>query len=315
MLRKFLRQISIILSSLNFRKLKFNKKKHDKIQKNILKKLPKFFLKNPRLSTHINLSNEILKIIKSRKLDNFLRNAFIQKIFFIHNRIFIFFELRELKKDKNWNLWKYLLNENDVGKPIRYFLYPESSGNRIRQVYIIKKFFDFYNYKIDLKKIKRILEIGGGYGCMADIFSKFQNKINYTIYDMFEVNLLQYYYLKMNKHNPSFDKINGKLNLINKISDLNEFVKIKNNYIFIANWSISEFPLNFRYKFITAIKNSRCSIISFQENFEGINNYKFFKKLLKNFKKNYFSKIQPFKYYNNAFLNENKHYILTIIKK
>ena len=315
MLRKFLRQISIILSATNFRKKKFNKYKHNKVQNVILRKLPKLFLKNPRLSTHKNLSNEILQIIKSNKLKNFLRNALVQNIFFIHNRLFIFYELRELKKDKNWKLWKNLLIENDIGEPIRYFLYQESSGNRIRQVYIIKKFFDSFKDGIDIKKIERVVEIGGGYGCMADIFSKFQKKINYTIYDMFEVNLLQYYYLKMNNHNPSINKINGNLNLINKISDLNKFVRSKKNYIFIANWSISEFPLKFRHQFISAIKNSRYSIISFQENFEGINNYKFFKRILKNLKNNYISKIEPLKYYNNAFLNKNKHYMLTIIKK
>ena len=89
----------------------------------------------------------------------------------------------------------------------------------------------------------------------------------------------------------------------------------KNDYIFIANWSISEFPLKFRRQFISAIKNSKYSIISFQENFEGINNQKFFKGILKNLNNNYIYEIQPLKYYNNAFLNENKHFILTIIKK
>ena len=80
-------------------------------------------------------------------------------------------ELRELKRDKNWKLWSNLLNENNIGKPIPYFLYPKSSGNRIRQVYIIKKFFD--TVKIEkLRDIKNIIEIGGGYGCFADIFKK-----------------------------------------------------------------------------------------------------------------------------------------------
>ena len=315
MLRKFLRQISFLLSSINFRRIKFNKDKHYEVQKIIHKKLPKKKIKNPRLPTHKNLSNEILKIIESKKLQSFLRNTLLQNIFFIHNRLFIFYELRELKQDRNWKLWEKLLIENDVGKPIRYFLYQNSTGNRIRQVYIIKKFFDSYSNLIDLKKIKRIIEIGGGYGCMADIFLKFKKNIDYTIYDMFEVNLLQYYYLKMNNYNPFLNKTNGKLNLINKISDLKKFVKVKNDYIFIANWSISEFPLKFRRQFISAIKNSKYSIISFQENFEGINNQKFFKGILKNLNNNYIYEIQPLKYYNNAFLNENKHFILTIIKK
>ena len=38
-------------------------------------------------------------------------------------------------------LWKRLIKDSPIGKPVWYFLYPESTGNRIRQVYIIKKIF------------------------------------------------------------------------------------------------------------------------------------------------------------------------------
>ena len=61
---------------------------------------------------------------------------------------------------------------------------------------------------------------------------------------MLEVNLLQFYYLKMNRHNPKINMIKYKLNLINNLRDLNNFIKIKDKYLFIANWSISEFPID-----------------------------------------------------------------------
>ena len=112
MLRKFLRQISIFLSFTSNRKNKINIYKHNKVEKLLNKNLPNFILKNPRLSTHTNLSNEILKIITNKKLKNFLRNSFIQNIFFIHNRLFIYSELKELKKDKKWKLWKKLISDN-----------------------------------------------------------------------------------------------------------------------------------------------------------------------------------------------------------
>ena len=51
------------------------------------------------------------------------------------------------------------------------FLYTESTGNRIRQVYILKKFLDL-NQRVKLNRINKIIEIGGGYGCMSDIFLK-----------------------------------------------------------------------------------------------------------------------------------------------
>ena len=244
-------------------------------------------------------------------MEIFLRNNFIQNIFFIHNRFFIYSELKELKKDANWKLWKKLIKDNSVGNPIWYFLYHESTGNRIRQVYIIKKFLEL-NPTIKLTNLKKIIEIGGGYGCMTDIFFKINKKINYTIYDMYEVNLLQYYYLKMNNHNPKLNSYKNKINLINRLNDLKKF---KNNNLLIANWSLSEFPLNFRKKFFSTIKNSDNTIIFFKDNFKNINNYKFFTRQIKKLGSKYISKIDTFNHYNNSFLNKNKHYILTICRK
>ena len=314
MLRTFLRQTSILLSIFIFKKIKLNYKKHEKIEKFIKKKANKFYIENPRLRIHRNLSSEILNIIKSNNLKKFLRNSIIQNIFFIHNRFFIFFEFLELKNDKNWKTWKKLILENDIGKPIRFFLYSNSSGNRIRQVYIIKKFLDSAKL-INLEKIQNIIEIGGGYGCMADIFKKYNKNISYTIYDMFEVNLLQFYFLKMNNLNPALGKISGKLNLINDLKLVEKYSITKKNYIFIANWSISEFPKNFREKFFNTIYQSQYSIISFQENFENINNLKFFKKILKRLGNKFISNLQTYDHYNNSPLNNNNHYILTLVRK
>ncbi len=314
MLRKFLRQISIFFSIFYIRKIKINTKKHQKVQDFIKTKSNEIYKTNPRLNTHKDLAGQILEIIKSNNLNNFLRNSFVQNIFFIHNRLFIFFELLELKRDKNWRTWKKLILENDVGRPVRFFLYSNSSGNRIRQVYIIKKFLDGTK-SINLRKIQNVIEIGGGYGCMADIFIKLNKKISYTIYDMHEVNLLQFYFLKMNNHSPMLGKTSGKLNLISELNQLEKFTSPKMNYCFIANWSISEFPLKFRKKFFNVINRSKYSIISFQENFENINNLKFFNKTVDKLSNEFIVNLQTFDHYNNSPLNKNKHYILTLMKK
>ena len=314
MLRNFLRQFSIIFSIFYFKKIKINQKKHLRIEKFLKKKSNEIYKLNPRLNTHKILAVEILKIIKSDNLVKFLRNSFIQNIFFIHNRLFIFFELLELKKDRNWPIWKKLIQENDIGNPVRFFLYSNSSGNRIRQVYIIKKFLNS-SKSVNLKKIQNIIEIGGGYGCMADIFCKLNNKISYTIYDMHEVNLLQFYFLKMNNHNPILGKVSGKLNLISGLNQLYKFANTKKNYCFIANWSISEFPIRFRKKFFNTIIRSKYSIISFQENFENINNLKFFNNALLKLRKKFNFNLQTFDHYNNSPLNKNNHYILTLVRK
>ena len=314
MLKILLKKISINLSFYYLKKDRLNKKKHFKISNFLNKKINILFKKNPRLFTHTKLSNEIHEIINEKKLSNFLKNPLIQNIFFIHNRFFIRKELAELKKDKYWNLWNKLIIENDIGSPIRYFLYPRSSGNRIRQVYLIQKFLR-NTKEINLNKIQTIIELGGGYGCMAQLFYKLNKKINYNIYDMYEVNLLQYYYLIMNNCKTNLFVKRQGVNLISKFRDLNKIKKGKDIDLFIANWSLSEFPLKFREKFIPTIKRAKYSIICFQEKFESIDNTKFFKRLITKIKKDYEYKIINFEHYNQSLFNNTNHQMLIIKKK
>ena len=77
---------------------------------------------------------------------------------------------------------------------------------------------------------------------MADIFSKLPKKTSYTIYDMLEVNLLQFYYLKMNGHDPKFNSIKYRLNLINNLRESKEFYKNKRQlfiYSQLVNFRVS----------------------------------------------------------------------------
>jgi hypothetical protein len=265
-----------------------------------------------RKKTHDIFNKEIVYLIKKKKLINFLRNSSIQKMFFIHNRLFVNNELNEIKKDKKFlNRWQDLLKEDEVGDPIRYFLYPKSSGNRIRHVYHLKKFCDFSN--ININNINNVLEIGGGYGCMARIFSKIKKKIKYVIFDTFEVNLLQYYFLRLNKLDANIEIGKSKINLISSINKVNSCInnKKKSKTMLIANWSLSEMPLKLRSRFLNLIFKIPFILISFQDKFENINNYKYFdimkKKLIK---KGYKTQVSELKYYNNGFLNTNKHYYL-----
>ena len=154
-------------------------------------------------------------------------------MFFLHNRLFIYRELNQIKKSKKWLSYQSLLKEDHIGNPIRYFLYFNSSGNRINHIYQLYVLENQLN--IDLKKnIRTVFEFGAGYGCMARIFSKLKKKVKYICYDTEYVNLLQYYYLKHNNLNVGFSKIN-------KILLTSDLRKIKyNSDLFIANWSLSE---------------------------------------------------------------------------
>ena len=86
------------------------------------------------------------------------------------------------------------------------------------------------------------------------------------------------------------------------------------NSLFIANWSLSETPINFRKKFFKLIKNSKLILISFQENFENIDNLKYFKNLKKKLEKKFETKIINNKFYKGNFFKKQKHFFF-IAKK
>ena len=314
MIKGFLRYCLTLLSFFYKNDLSRLQKRHEIITKKLKNKLQYIkFEKEIKCKTHKIFSNFVYDIILKNNTINFLRNANIQNIFFIHNRFFILNELRELQKDKDkWKLWKKLLVENNVGDPIRYFLYPKTSGNRIRQVYYLKKYYDYS--KIELLKVNNILEIGGGYGCMAQIFKKINEKCTYVIFDTKEVNFLQYYYLQMNKIPVVMNKIKtGKICLINNLDLIKKFNKKitrNSNSLFIANWSISEMPIILRNNILNKIKNFSNSIISFQEKFENINNKNYFAKYKKKIEKKVFFEIEKFKFYKKNFFNKNDHFYL-----
>ena len=98
-------------------------------------KIKNLIIKNSdnKLKTHKIFSETVLSLIHKEKLSNFLREPFIQKMFFVHNRFFLRSYLDEMKKNTKWNFWKNLLIENNIGNPVRYFLNPFTSGNKIFQ--------------------------------------------------------------------------------------------------------------------------------------------------------------------------------------
>lgn len=297
-IRKFLEYLSFF-----YKNKRINK--NQKIYKFLHNEIKKIKYENYGLKkTHVHFNKKIIRLLETNDLSKFLREKFIQKVFFVHNRYFILKELKFLKKDAEWPFYKFLLNEDDIGDPVRFFLYPKSSGNRINHIFhlaFLKK-----NTTIELKKIINVFEFGGGYGCMARIFSKINKNVFFKIFDTQPVNLLQYYYLKQNKLDVGFKK-NNQFQLLNN-NNLNLSKKILKNSIFIANWSISETQLKFREKFINHLKKFDYTLIAFQENFEDINNLKYFKNLKNKLKNNFRIKILKNPFYKGNILNKQNHY-------
>ena len=144
---------------------------------------------------------------------------------------------------------------------------------------------------------------------MANIFSKINKKIFIKLFDTIPVNLLQYYYLKQNKLDVGFEKTNQFQLLNNQNFDI--FNKIQKKSLFIANWSLSETKLKFRKNLSNHLRNYDYSLIAFQDNFEGIDNLKYFKRLSK---KKFFNthqfKIIKNQFYKGSFLKKQNHYFM-----
>jgi hypothetical protein len=311
MIREYLREFFVILSSF----YKNKKNKFLKKEKKILQKINKFnLLRNyniKKLSTHESFSKKILELVLKKKLNNFLRESFIQKVFFVHNRLYIFFLL--IKIFLNKKKFKYLLKEDHIGDPVRYFLYPQSSGNRIREVFHLMELEKFI--QMPLKNINEVFEFGGGYGNMARIFKKINNRVTYTIFDTKEVNLIQYYYLNMLNLKTNWNLVKKKqINIINRTDKIN--TGTLKNKLFIANWSLSETPIDIRDKIIKKFSKFNFFLISFQNSFENLDNYYYFTQLAKALSNNndtiYEIKKIPFM----NFLNLKKtHWYLFLKKK
>ena len=58
-------------------------------------------------------------------------------MFFVHNRLFLFKYLNEMKKSDDWNLWKKLI-QKIILEISKIFFIPKSSGNKIFQTYHLK---------------------------------------------------------------------------------------------------------------------------------------------------------------------------------
>ena len=309
MIINFFRKLLASLSFFYKNNLELVKKKDKVILKNIQSRLYKFSNKNENLKkTHKIFRKKIIFLLRNRNLNNFLRNNFIQKMFFVHNRFFILKELNILRKDKKWKFYRKIIEEDNVGDPIRYFLYPKSSGNKINHAYHLNVLSS--ELIVDLKKINNVFEFGGGYGCMARIFSKINKRIKYICFDTNYINLLQYYYLKQNNLNVGFSKKNNFF-LISDLKNIKKYLPNKiRKYLFIANWSLSETPIKFRENFFDVIKNSHLILISFQEKFEEIDNLKYFNNMKKKLSHNFNVKIINNEFYKGNIFNYQKHYFL-----
>lgn len=166
-------------------------------------------------------------------------------------------------------LVKIGIKEPSTGRPIKP-LFLRNSLNLGHQYKHIKNWSEATG--IDIKSINRIVEFGGGYGCMRWLVSALGYNKKYVIIDNDGIKELQYRYLNENLNESNYELTTWEKSLDNLEPKLNS------NDLFIALWSLSETPKKLMQYLIDEVRKSNCHIlIGYQHDFHGRSNAGFFK--------------------------------------
>tara|TARA_B100001059_G_C17817085_1_gene575963 strand:- start:548 stop:1528 length:981 start_codon:yes stop_codon:yes gene_type:complete len=229
--------------------ISFNKlKKINKNKFNVeLRKNDLFFIEKSWISFHDeivkdtnNLSYLFFK--KPSLLKTMTNDAFFAEYELLLEKSLESFDYKELKK---------LMKENSIGGPkillnsIFSTKFKFTSISRAAHIYQLSKIQNIIKNE-NLKKLKTIIEWGGGYGGLCNVFYKHYgfDGSTYIIIDIPVSIKMQYYYLatiygseKINIFEDNNQIQTGKINLV-RLSELQNF-NCKCD-IFISSWAISE---------------------------------------------------------------------------
>jgi len=235
----------------------------------------------------IKISNKLKKKILTKDPREFLRWNIIIETMTPLFAPYLSYELNFLKNLTNWkDCWSNVIIESNIGHPIPYFKYPKSSGNVIHQAYALAEFETRTGTSIN--SLDLILQFGGGYGCMARLAKKLGFNGTYIIFDLPLISALQKFYLKTNNIPISQESLKEIICL----SDIKALKTVLSNKsfersLFIANWSLSEAPIELRLNILSLISQFHFFLISYQDDFKGINNVSFFNNWVEQIKDRY----------------------------
>ena len=203
--------------------------------------------------------SQLSENIMNGDIDNFLNWPVIAQTMFVGNAKYLDIE-RKYVEEKH-----LLVNDSKVGNP-------PTGGNIIHQTYHVARFMGETGQ--DIKDFDYILEFGAGYGCMCRVIRELGFNGDYVIFDLPHFSALQRYYL---------DSCNVEATCISDTKDIPRPVDCKS--LSIATWSLSESPNNVRENFSGILPFFDSFLFSYQDEFGGIDNIEYFKKMKRKHRK------------------------------
>lgn len=199
---------------------------------------------------------------RTEPANEFIKWSTVQATMFIGNAPHTPNELKVLI-ESDWERWNKLIEDPGVGKPIFSKTYPHASGQYIHQCYLLNYIEQMAG--IDITQIDKVVEFGGGYGSMRNIFARAGFKGNYTIFDLPEVLILQEYYLERVLTDIQFEKTT--LNALE--------VSTAHVDLIIGITSVSEMPIATRNMYFDKITADHYFFVA-QPEFYGLKNHAYF---------------------------------------
>ena len=201
----------------------------------------------------------VRRLMSSRDPRHFLRwEVIIMNMFPAFNR-YLQTEFEALRAAPDYEaVWKRVIEESSAGRPIRLPGHRFTSGSAVHAAYHAKSLLD---QGVRLDDVDVILEFGGGYGKLCDVFRRLGFRGDYVIYDLPEFSALQELYLAL-----AGAPVDAEGNLapeakIACISDMDALARLgdlaQRRCLFVATWSFSETPRAFRSAFDEVL--AKCS--------------------------------------------------------
>jgi hypothetical protein len=228
-------------------------------------------------------ANRLRDLILNDDPREFLRWDVILRTMCVTYASYVTPELRYLKNHRDWSKrWRKAVEESFVGHPIPHWQYPRSSGNLIHHAYHIAQFEEKTATLVNDKDF--VFEFGGGYGSMCRLVHNLGFTGKYVLFDLPAFSALQQFFLKsIGITVLPVDALEMAPNGVLCISDFGQLRTVLSNHInvndsiFIATWSISETPIEFRSEILPLVSSFKAFLIAYQSQFNEVNNIEFFR--------------------------------------
>ena len=230
---------------------------------------------SPAAAEWLDNRRRLRELLATEDPRRFLEWDVIQKTMFVGNNPAIRTELAELQASPEWSKrWKPALLEDTAGCPPRFRWRLSSSGNLIHHAFNLLRGEALLERKID--RFSRIIEFGGGYGSFCRLAWRLGSRGKYVIFDLPEFGALQRYFLR--SVGVPTESPDGKgVRFMSELSDLAAETNAARGGLFIAQWSLSETPLEFRKTVLSTLAGAMDGVfIAYQDRFGEVDNRQFF---------------------------------------